>query len=290
MVTFFCLNRVFNTTTKASINSTKTEEGITDISNNNVNDSENEVSSNISNASTDLDFSDILVDYKTWKNYHKENINLSTDFTGVDINGAEISKKSFLEKLKTGNYIPIKLFEADYMYQLYRIDSDKEKVSKSIKSISNGTYNYFLKEGKAFPEFDFKDLNGNEFSNEQALGNILVIKCWFLQCKTCIEEFPVINDLYDRYEGHDNVIFLSLAFDKPDKLKKFLTKKEFRYPVVAEQKDFIKNEIGIIQYPAHIIIDKYGDIHKIVNNIDSLILALDILANGEMNLNNNDFQ
>jgi len=114
------------------------------------------------------------------------------------------------------------------------------------------------------------------------LGNILVIKCWFIQCKTCVEEFPKINELYDRYESHNNVVFLSLAFDKPDKLKKFLTKKEFRYPVIAEQKKFMQNEMGIVQYPTHIIIDQYGDIKKMVNSIDSLILALDSTENEEI--------
>jgi len=49
----------------------------------------------------DVDFSNILADYDTWKTYNKENIYLATDFIGVDIEGNEITKKDFLEKLKT---------------------------------------------------------------------------------------------------------------------------------------------------------------------------------------------
>jgi len=234
-------------------------------------------------ASESMDFSELLADHDLWKKYHKENIDLSSDFIGVDLDGNEISKKDFLEKLKTGNYVPIKLYDAEYMYQLYRIGSDAdEKTSKSIKSTSNTIYNYLLKEGKPFPDFNFKDLNGNQYTKNDLLGSTVVIKCWFIQCKTCVEEFPKINDLYDRYESNGNVVFLSLAFDKPNKLKAFLTKKEFRYPVIAEQKKFMKNEMDVIQYPTHLIIDQYGDIKKMVNNIDSLILSLDAIINGNL--------
>ena len=81
-------------------------------------------------------------------------------------------------------------------------------------------------------------------------------------------------------------MFVSLAFDKEAELKKFLSRKEFRYPVVAEQKSFMKNDMGVIQYPTHVIINKYGDIEKMVNNIDSLILALDTLVNGSLTESN----
>ena len=230
-----------------------------------------------------INFSEILASYNSWRKYHKEYIDLSTDFIAVNSNGNEISKKEFLNELKTGNFIPKKLFDDEYMYQLHDSeDNADKKISKSIKSSSNTLYKYLLKEGKAFPDFDFKDLNGNTFSKNELLGKIVVIKCWFIQCKVCVEEFPKINELYDRYESHENVVFLSLAFDKPEKLKKFLTRKEFRYPVIAEQKKFMKKEMGVIQYPTHIILDEYGDIKKMVNNIDSLILSLDTMVNGNI--------
>lgn len=227
-----------------------------------------------------LDFSKTLANYNTWKVYHKENIDLSTDFTGVDTNNNEVSKNKFIEALKTGNYIPVKLFNATYMYQLYKIDQKAdEKISKSIKKYANVALNYFLKEGTSFPDFNFEDINANSYTSKNTKGNILVIDCWFLKCPQCIAEIPMLNDLYDRYESHDNLIFFSLAFDTSEKTKKFLSTKEFRYPVVTNQKDFIKNELKVIEYPTHIIVDEHGAIKKMVNNADSLILTLDTMVN-----------
>ena len=234
-------------------------------------------------SSSDLDFLEILSDHDSWKDYQNENIELSTDFIAIDDEGIEVDKKDFLERLLTGKYIPLKRPEAEYMYQLYRFDSDTdEKIGKSIKSISSVAYSYFLKEGTPFPAFDFKDINGNEFSTNNTSGKLLVIECWYIQCTKCIQEFPKLNDLYDRYEAHDDVVFLSLSFDKSAKLKKFLAKKEFRYPVVADKKEFLQNKIQAKQYPTHLIIDEYGNILKMVNNVDSLILALDTIVNGNL--------
>ncbi|MDY0780311.1 TlpA disulfide reductase family protein [Tenacibaculum sp. IB213877] len=223
---------------------------------------------------------------EAWENYYKQNIDLSTDFLPLNQEGIEIDKEQFLSFLKTGDFIPVKINdEIEIVYQLQKPDNSvNSKILKSIKSNASLQYVYFMKEGRDFPMFDFVDLNGNNYTNKNTKDKITVIKCWFINCKVCVEEFPQLNDLYDKYEGYENVIFISLAFDTPDKLKKFLAKKEFRYPVVAEQKDFMNNQIGVKQYPTHIILNQDGKIFKMVNNVDSLIFTLDELleSSGEI--------
>ncbi len=251
----------------------------------------NEGLNNSSDENNDLsgDFSNTLADFDTWKDYNKENIHLATDFIGVDLEGNEITKKEFLEKLKTGKYVPRKLYDAEFMYQLHRINNEESpKISKAIKDYSSVTYNYFLKEGKNFPDFDASDIYGNSFSKTNCLGKTLVVECWFIQSGKCIEELPKANSLYDRYESHENIVFLSFAFDKTDRLKSFLAKKEYRYPVIPDQKDFIKNEIGATKYPTHLIVNEYGEIVKTTNNIDDLMLALDTIENGSISTLENE--
>jgi len=169
------------------------------------------------------------------------------------------------------------------MYQLHRLTGDTdEKISKSIKSISSASYTYFLKEGKDFPEFNFVDLNGNNYTSDNTKGQYIVLVCWFVQCTQCVQEFPELNNLYDKYEDREDILFLSLAFDDKSKIQKILSKKEFRYPVVPSQKSFIKNEIKPLKYPAYMIIDKYGATVKTVSDSESLTEALDNLINGDL--------
>lgn len=221
-------------------------------------------------------------DYKAWSNYNKENIELSYEFTPVDVDDTVIEKEDFLNRLNTGFYIPLKVDSEEFIYKLHKLsETANPKIGKSIRGSSAIAYSYFKKEGEALPEFDFVDLDGNKYNKKTTKGKIKVIKCWFINCVVCVQEFPELNDLYDRYEGNDNVAFLSLAFDKPEKLKKFLVKKEFRYPVIAEQKKYMSKKLEIKQYPTHLIVDEDNNIIKMVNNVKALTVILDQLIGSE---------
>jgi len=240
-----------------------------------------------SNASTDNemlpdDLDKFLESYENWKDYYQENINLSADFIPIDIDGEEVEKEFFLTELTSGDYAPVKLSSGDEMYQLYELDENQEQIGDSIKRSANVAYTYFKKEGTKFPEFNFVDLNGTRFSSTSTAGKILIIKLWFINCKVCVEEFPELNKLYDEYEAYEDVIFLSLAFDKAEKLKKFLTKKQFRYPVVADQKVFMTDKIEAKQYPTHLIVDEDGNIEKMVSSFKQLKEALNKIASPDL--------
>lgn len=230
---------------------------------------------------TNIDGKELEKDYKNWKTYNKDNIELSFEFKSIDIDNTEITKEDFLNKLKTGLYIPLKANEGDFTYKLHKLsESANEKIGRAIRGLSSIAYQYFKKEGTQLPTFKFTDLNGNIYNKSNTEGKIKVIKCWFINCVVCVQEFPELNELYDKYESNDNVVFLSLAFDKADNLKSFLSKKEFRFPVIPEQKDYMKG-LEIKQYPTHIIVDEDNNIIKMVNNVEALITIVDYLIGSQ---------
>lgn len=231
---------------------------------------------------TNVDASSIEKKYKDWLNYNVENIELSSEFTAINTENTIIEKEEFLKELTTGLYIPLKVENKNDAYKLYKLTevADK-KITRAIKGKSLVAYEYFKMEGEPLPSFTVKDLYGSEYSSPNDDDKIMVIKCWFINCAVCVEEFPELNELYDRYEGSDNISFISLAFDKPEKLKKFLSKKEFRFPVIAEQKKYMTKKLPIKQYPTHIIVDEEGNIIKMVSNVKALIRIVDQLVGSE---------
>lgn len=234
------------------------------------------------------DINKLETDLKAWKNYTKENIELSYDFLAVDIDDNVIEKEDFLSKLKTGLYIPLKVESDEFIYKLYKLtEKADKKIGKSIRSSSSIALHYYKKEGQALPEFDFTDLDGNIFNKKTTKGKIKIIKCWFINCVVCVQEFPELNELYDHYESNNNIVFFSLAFDKSAKLKKFLSKKEFRYPVIGEQKNYMTKKLELKQYPTHLIIDEENNIIKMVSNVKALTTILDQLVGNE-GFNSND--
>lgn len=223
-------------------------------------------------------------DFRTWWNYYKKNVSLASDFVALDEAEKPISKADFLQKLTLGEYIPLKLVAKDSLtyYKLFRLDPNADKDIKSPMKQSATIYlDHFKKEGTPFPPFQFTDLNGTSYNNENTKGKIVVVKCWFIQCRSCVAEFPKLNELVESYRTRKDMLFISLATDGKDQLEKFLSEKKFDYHVVPEQGDFIDVTLGLTMYPTHFIIDKKGIIQKVTNSAEEMIPKLRALASAK---------
>jgi peroxiredoxin len=229
-----------------------------------------------STGSISVDTEDIQKSFDNWEAYTKENIDLMSTFTPLDDEGAVMEKGIFLTLLRTGAYIPIKSEkDGKVQYQLTGInDSADEKIKKSIVSKASIAHQYFKMEGKKLPDYNFVDLKGKAHNKADTKGKLLVLKCWFITCKVCVEEFPELNELVDKYKD-DKIEFVSLAFDKKDELVEFLETKEFKYPTIPEQKEYMAKKLKVKQYPTHLIVDANGIIIKMVNNVKTLTSELE---------------
>lgn len=227
---------------------------------------------------TDIDIASVERSFRDWWVYQSNNIDLSSDFSAFNGNGEEIAKEIFFEKMNSGNYIPIKLktnSEIDN-YQLYRLGNNADgEIQVQIKRLSNEHFTNFKKIGTKFPDFNFQDLNGIHYTNEELKGKIIVVKTWFIACKPCLEEFPELNELVEKYKNNDDIVFLSLALDQQEELEKFLLKKPFKYKVIPNQKVFIQDELKTNKFPTHIIVDTNGNYLRILNDADKLIAFID---------------
>jgi len=224
-----------------------------------------------------VNFKNLEKDFISWWTYHKNNIMLSSNFIAIDDLSGRISKGDFLEKLTSGDYIPLKLNSKDSLtyYKLFKLDQTSDiAIRKQIKLSSTTDYIHFKAEGKAFPKFQFIDLNGVVYNNENTKGKIVILKCWFITCRSCVAEFPELNKLVDNSRNRKDIVFISLALDSKEKLDQFLSQKRFNYAVIADQEKFISNELNVTMYPTHVIIDRNGIIQKVVNNANEMILAL----------------
>jgi peroxiredoxin len=183
-----------------------------------------------------------------------------------------------LEKLTTGNYIPLKIKSDDKVeiYKLFKLGSNADKsIGSTIKNESLTNLKHFKMEGLPLPEFNFTDLNGNKYTNENTKGKTIILKTWFINCKACVAEFPELNEFVEKYKQRNDMIFVSLALDSKAELENFLQKNDFEYQVVPNQKEFIDKKLNLQMYPTHIIVDKSGTIIKVVNKASEMISFLE---------------
>ncbi|MNQ75402.1 Thiol-disulfide oxidoreductase ResA [compost metagenome] len=219
----------------------------------------------------------IQKNFSQWSAYQSKNIMLSRDFVALDPFSKEISKESFLNELANGNFIPIRLKSDDkiYYYKLFKIELNSDSsIKATINQIGFDALKNYKMEGTPFPKFLFKDLNGNEVSNETMKGKIIVVKCWYIHCTPCIREFPQVNRLAAEYKDRKDILFISLAEDSAEQLKTFLARKSLSYAVIPDMKIYMNETLNLNAFPTHFILNKEGLIAKVLPNFESLEVAL----------------
>lgn len=213
-------------------------------------------------------------DFNNWYDYTYNNIILSQDFIPLDVDSSSIKKIDFLNKLKRGGVFAIKLRNDKTekpVYILTKNQSNDKNIKLTIKQMAEIEIAHYKMEGKEMPNFNFTNLNGKTFSKVSTKGKIVVLKCWFIRCGACVKEFPELNKLVEEYKNRNDMVFISLAIDPKKDLIEFLKKKDFSYEVIPEMQDFMETELNISAYPTHLLINKKGNIIKVVNDIDELL-------------------
>lgn len=215
----------------------------------------------------------ILKDFKKWYAYDYNNIRLSQNFIGLDSDSALIDKTSFLNRLKTGSYIPfkIKILNNVPVYKLYKTNTADDDIISSIKQKATLESFNFQMEGKQLPDYDFTDIHGKKYDKKSTKNNIILLKCWFINCVSCVKEFPELNALVDKYQHRKDILFISLAMDTKSKLVAFLKTKEFKYAIIPNKRDYMTNKLKVPAYPMHILIDEKGEVIKVTNSIEEIL-------------------
>ncbi|RYZ51441.1 MAG: TlpA family protein disulfide reductase [Chitinophagaceae bacterium] len=215
----------------------------------------------------------ILKDFMTWYNYTYYTIHLAQDFIGLDDNSTPLDKTGFLSRLQTGNYVPFKIKERETIsvYQLYKLQRADQDIQSQIKQLAATEMKHYQMEGSELPDYAFTDINGRQYNKANTKGNVLLLKCWFINCVACVKEFPELNNLVDNYRDRKDLLFVSLAMDTKEKLVSFLSKKPFRYAVVPGAEAYMSEKLNVSAYPMHILVDRNGRIVKVTNTVEDII-------------------
>ena len=220
---------------------------------------------------------DITKDFRSGWTYLYSNIRLSGNYISLDADSNTISKKDFLLRLGTGDFFPFLIMYHNKLpvYKLSRMKIEPDLRSTLLQYTADARRYYDLK-GKKIGKFSFTDLNGNNFTNENTKGKVVIIKCWFIKCVACVEEFPEVNKIASRYSNNPGVLFISLALDKPADLRVFLNTHPLNYNVVGSQKNFLENSVlKVTSYPSHYIIDKDGIIVNGSENLKDIVFSIE---------------
>lgn len=218
----------------------------------------------------------IVSNFTNFWAYYTNKVKLYDDFLSYDSQGKGISKGEFLKQLTTGRYFPLLLYGQDetLIYKLQELTKKADPIIAAyMKQFSNEELVFYGMLGKPLPDFRFEDIDGNVFTPKNTLGKVVLVKCWFIGCVACVEEMPDLNKLVKSYEGRSDIVFISLAPDSKEALKKFFSRKHFEYRNVFGQSDYLQR-INVSSYPTHFLIGKDGKVLRVLKDDAALTAAL----------------
>lgn len=181
------------------------------------------------------------------------NNQVDLDFQVIDDNNKKINTS------ETEGYSD---FYNEYTGKLQFIATANQPIKDELLGKLYKIYSKNIK--KTAPHFTFKDIEGNEYSNESLMGKIVVFNFWGVSCRPCVAEIPHLNNLVNKYNSREDVIFLALTSDPVERLREFLQKRPFNYHHISIKNDvdlIVKIiDLDIIALPTHAIIDKNGNV------------------------------
>ena len=125
-----------------------------------------------------------------------------------------------------------------------------------------------LKEGTAAPDFNLPVLGGGTSSLSAMKGKVVVVNFWATWCPPCINEMPVLNDLYAAYRDQGvEVLGLSLDEEGLPITKPFVEKLGVTYPILEADRKTYQAYGNVLTIPHTFVIDREGTVAKrFVNN------------------------
>ncbi len=104
-----------------------------------------------------------------------------------------------------------------------------------------------------------KGFNAPNIDVSRLKGKVVIINYWATWCPPCVAEMPSFQALYEEYKDQDEVVFLFLTNDTPEKLTAFLNRKQYTLPVYIENNTVFSN-LNPTSIPTTYIANKTGEI------------------------------
>lgn len=112
---------------------------------------------------------------------------------------------------------------------------------------------------KAAYDFTLNQLDGVTLDFEDLKGKVVFINFWATWCAPCVAEMPSINSLYKIYEDNPEVVFVMINVEnKEDKVRKFIKKKKFSFPIYLPNASQIPRVYESKGIPTTFVLDKDG--------------------------------
>ncbi len=116
--------------------------------------------------------------------------------------------------------------------------------------------------GKPAPDFQVKDLKGEELTLEKFRGQVVLLDFWATWCGPCIRELPNVKQTYKKYKDQKFQI-IGISLDRSQQpLEAFIEREGLAWVHYWDKSQKITNQYGVRGIPSTFLLDGKGVIRK----------------------------
>lgn len=102
-------------------------------------------------------------------------------------------------------------------------------------------------------------------NNKSFEDKFIVIEFWATWCGPCLDAVPHLNELQEKFKSNNDLVFISMTDENPEKIKATLDRIDFKTIVVSDQskkthKDLQVEKDGVMMIPLTVLIDNNGNV------------------------------
>lgn len=116
--------------------------------------------------------------------------------------------------------------------------------------------------GEKAPDFELVDLDGEKHRLSDYEGQGVFLNFWGTFCKPCEEEFPYINNQYEKFKNLGVQVLAVNVGETEFAVSKFVDRHQLDFPVVIDETGDVQTAYGVNPLPITFLIDKNGTVIK----------------------------
>ncbi|MEK3835853.1 MULTISPECIES: TlpA family protein disulfide reductase [unclassified Paenibacillus] len=117
--------------------------------------------------------------------------------------------------------------------------------------------------GALAPAFEAVTLQGEKVRLSEYKGRVVLLNFWATWCKPCMREMPLLNELSQSAELSVETLFVN-AGESKGTVSEYMAEQQFSFPVIIDVTGRISASYSVNALPSTYIINKAGEISKIV--------------------------
>jgi thiol-disulfide isomerase/thioredoxin len=110
------------------------------------------------------------------------------------------------------------------------------------------------------PQFNFRSLDGQAFSNSSLSGNIVLLQFWATWCPYCKRDQAAVDAIQSEYAGRGVVVVAVDVGEDESIVKEYLARNPRSCAVAVDESHAMSSRFGLGGIPHYVVIDRSGNV------------------------------